>query len=96
VAFGQGYHLGRPLWCRRAPCRPRWYRRWAQRRGRVSAAQQPGKNGASIRKLLHRVAAVSPEKNNNEVYDIFLKEPKLMIIPVVDDGVPLGLISRFE
>ncbi|MCL6485273.1 MAG: GGDEF domain-containing protein, partial [Janthinobacterium lividum] len=53
------------------------------------------KNGASIRKLLHQVAAVSPDKNNNEVYQIFLKEPKLMIIPVVDNGVPLGLISRF-
>ena len=97
VAFGQGYHLGRPnmVPARALPAEV------VQALGRNGVAVYPQrssleKNGASIRKLLHRVAAVSPEKNNNEVYDIFLKEPKLMIIPVVDDGVPLGLISRFE
>ena len=97
VAFGQGYHLGRPnmVPARALPAEV------MQALGRHGVAVYPQrssleKNGASIRKLLHRVAAVSPEKNNNEVYDIFLKEPKLMIIPVVDDGVPLGLISRFE
>lgn len=97
VAFGQGYHLGRPnaVPARALPAEV------VQALGRNGVAVYPQrssleKNGASIRKLLHRVIAVSPEKNNNEVYDIFLKDPKLMIIPVVDDGVPLGLISRFE
>ena len=97
VAFGQGYHLGRPnmVPARALPAEV------VQALGRNGVAVYPQrssleKNGASIRKLLHRVAAVSPQLNNNEVYDIFLKEPKLMIIPVVDDGVPLGLISRFE
>lgn len=97
VAFGQGYHLGRP---NMAPARA-LPAEVVQALGRNGVAVYPQrssleKNGASIRKLLHRVAAVSPEKNNNEVYDIFLKEPKLMIIPVVDQGLPLGLISRFE
>lgn len=97
VAFGQGYHLGRPnaVPARALPAEV------VQALGRNGVAVYPQrssleKNGASIRKLLHKVAAVSPQLNNNEVYDIFLKEPKLMIIPVVDDGVPLGLISRFE
>ncbi|MGK5060637.1 GGDEF domain-containing protein [Janthinobacterium sp. LB2P49] len=97
VAFGQGYHLGRPnaVPARALPAEV------VQALGRNGVAVYPQrssleKNGASIRKLLHRVAAVSPQLNNNEVYDIFLKDPKLMIIPVVDDGVPLGLISRFE
>src|SRR5450830_754768 len=97
VAFGQGYHLGRPnmVPARALPAEV------VQALGRNGVAVYPQrssleKNGASIRKLLHRVAAVSPEKNNNEVYDILLKEPKLMIIPVVDQGLPLGLISRFE
>ncbi len=97
VAFGQGYHLGRP---NMAPARA-LPAEVVQALGRNGVAVYPQrssleKNGASIRKLLHRVAAVSPEKNNNEVYDIFLNEPKLMIIPVVDQGLPLGLISRFE
>eukprot|EP01031_Cornospumella_fuschlensis_P007787 gene7787-9630_t len=54
------------------------------------------KQAATIAKLLHEVAAVPPSLNNNEVYEIFMAEPKLLIIPVVDDGVPLGLISRFD
>ncbi len=97
VAFGQGYHLGRPhaVPARTLPAEV------VQALGRHGVAVYPQrssleKNGASIRKLLHRVSSISPAKNNNEVYEIFMKEPKLMIIPVVDDGVPLGLISRFD
>lgn len=97
VAFGQGYHLGRPnaVPARALPAEV------VQALGRNGVAVYPQrssleKNGASIRKLLHRVASISTEKNNNEVYEIFMREPKLMILPVVDDGVPLGLISRFD
>ena len=97
VAFGQGYHLGRPnaMPARALPAEV------VQALGRNGVAVYPQrssleKNGASIRKLLHRVASISTEKNNNEVYEIFMREPKLMILPVVDDGVPLGLISRFD
>ena len=97
VAFGQGYHLGRPnaVPARALPAEV------VQALGRNGVAVYPQrssleKNGASIRKLLHRVASISTEKNNNEVYEIFMREPKLMILPVVDNGVPLGLISRFD
>jgi diguanylate cyclase (GGDEF)-like protein len=34
--------------------------------------------------------------NNNAVYAIFQADPKLMILPVVDHGQPLGLINRFD
>ena len=97
VAFGQGYHLGRPnaMPARALPAEV------VQALGRNGVAVYPQrssleKNGASIRKLLHRVASISTEKNNNEVYEIFQREPKLQIIPVVDDGAPQGLINRFD
>ena len=97
VAFGQGYHLGRP---NAAPARalPAEVVKALGSNGVAVYPQRSGleKNAVTILKLLHRVAAVSPSKNNNEVYEIFLKEPKLLIIPVVDQGQPLGLISRFE
>ena len=97
VAFGQGYHLGRP---HAAPARA-LPAEVVQALGRNGVAVYPQrssleKNGASIRKLLQHVATVSSSKNNNEVYELFAREPKLMVIPVVDQGVPQGLINRFE
>jgi EAL domain-containing protein (putative c-di-GMP-specific phosphodiesterase class I)/GGDEF domain-containing protein len=96
VAFGQGYHLGRPhpTPARAAPAEVVK----ALARNGVAVYPQRGaeKNAASIFKLLHQVDAVPPGMSNNEVYEIFLREPKLLIIPVVEDQVPLGLISRFD
>ncbi len=97
VAFGQGYHLGRP---HAAPARalPAEVVKALGRNGVAVYPQRSGieKNAVTIFKLLQRVPAVSPAMNNNDVYEIFLKDPKLLIIPVVDGAVPLGLISRFE
>jgi EAL domain-containing protein (putative c-di-GMP-specific phosphodiesterase class I)/GGDEF domain-containing protein len=96
VANGQGYHLGRPhpQPARTAPAEVVK----ALARNGVAVYPQRGaeKNAATIFKLLNRVRTVPPDMNNNEVYEIFLKEPKLLIIPVVDGDQPLGLISRFE
>jgi len=94
IAFAQGYHLGRP---HAAPARalPAEVAKALSRNG-VAVYPQREKHGVSIVKLLHRVAAVPPAMTNNDVYEIFVNDPKLLIIPVVDNGVPLGLISRFE
>ncbi|AXA90889.1 GGDEF domain-containing protein [Massilia sp. YMA4] len=96
VAFAQGYHLGRP---NAAPARalPAEVAKALSRNGVAVYPQRiVEKHAVSILKLLHRVAAVPPALTNNEVYEIFMNDPKLLIIPVVDDGVPLGLISRFD
>ena len=96
VAYGQGYHLGRPhpQPARAAPAEV------VQALARTGVAVYPRrgaeKNAATIVKLLNHVQTVPSRMTNNEVYEIFLKEPKLLIIPVVDGDVPLGLISRFE
>jgi len=96
VAFGQGYHLGRPH-AQPARAAPAEVVKALARNGVAVYPQRGGdKHGASIYKLLHQVDAVPSSMNNNEVYEIFVKQPKLLIIPVVDDGVPLGLISRFD
>jgi EAL domain-containing protein (putative c-di-GMP-specific phosphodiesterase class I)/GGDEF domain-containing protein len=96
VAYGQGYHLGRPN-AQPAKAVPAEVAKALARNG-VAVYPQRGneKNNASIRKLLHQVAAVPPAMSNNDVYEIFMREPKLLIIPVVEDGQPLGLISRFD
>jgi diguanylate cyclase (GGDEF)-like protein len=96
VACGQGYHLGRPhpVPARTAPAE---VLKALSRNGvAVYPQRQVDKHGASIYKLLNEVPAVSSSMNNNDVYEIFQKNPKLMIIPVVDDGQPQGLINRFD
>jgi diguanylate cyclase (GGDEF)-like protein len=96
VAFGQGYHLGRP---HPAPARaaPAEVVKALARNGVAVYPQRGAENNAvSVYKLLNEVAAVPSSMSNNEVYEIFVREPKLMIIPVVDDELPLGLINRFD
>jgi predicted transcriptional regulator len=33
---------------------------------------------------------------NRDVETMFLENPKLQLIPVVDDGVPVGIIDRYR
>ncbi|WP_090320092.1 GGDEF domain-containing protein [Duganella sp. CF517] len=96
VANGQGYHLGRPH-PQPARAAPAEVVKALARTG-VAVYPQRGaeKNAATILKLLNQVRTVASSMTNNEVYEIFSKEPKLLIIPVVDGDQPLGLISRFE
>ena len=95
VAYAQGYHLGRPH-AQPAKAAPAEVVKALSRNGVAVYPQRSAKNTVSIQKLLHEVAAVPPGMNNNEVYEIFLADPKLLIIPVVDQDKPLGLISRFD
>ncbi|SHM63161.1 diguanylate cyclase (GGDEF) domain-containing protein [Duganella sacchari] len=94
VAYGQGYHLGRPhpMPARAAPAE---VVKALSRNGVAVYPQRVTDKQATVGKVLHQVQAVSPAMNNNEVYHIFQQAPELMIIPVVDDGMPLGLITRF-
>jgi diguanylate cyclase (GGDEF)-like protein len=96
VRFGQGYHLGRPNADPATALPAEVVKALGSNGIAVYPQRSADKNNASILKLLHRVTSISPEVNNNELYEIFVKDPKLQIIPVVDAGVPLGLVSRFE
>jgi diguanylate cyclase (GGDEF)-like protein len=51
-------------------------------------------NNVTALKLLNIVPPVSPDMSNNRVYEIFSNSPELQIVPVVHDGMPVGLILR--
>ncbi len=51
---------------------------------------------APIRQLLRAMDPISPDVENDEVYARFEREPKLLSLPVVKDGEPLGMINRFN
>jgi EAL domain-containing protein (putative c-di-GMP-specific phosphodiesterase class I)/GGDEF domain-containing protein/predicted transcriptional regulator len=96
VAHGQGYHVARPA---ALPAKTVSNQITAVL-GRNSVAIYPyhkvhEKNQATAVKLLRTVPVVTPDTPNNVVYDIFLHDPKLQTIPVVDNEIALGLINRY-
>ncbi|GAB6059250.1 EAL domain-containing protein [Desulfonatronum parangueonense] len=44
--------------------------------------------------LMRHVPCVAPDTTLTDVYDIFRKHQSLMVLPVVRDGKPVGLINR--
>jgi diguanylate cyclase (GGDEF)-like protein len=50
----------------------------------------------NIKKLLEKAPFVSPNTTNDEVNVMFEMNAKLFSIPVVDNDIPIGLISRFS
>lgn len=58
----------------------------------VSSSRVKGK----LNKLHEYLEPVTPETSNDEVYAIFEAMPQLYSIPVVQDGIPIGLISRYS
>jgi diguanylate cyclase (GGDEF)-like protein len=97
VAFGQGYHLARPH------AHPTTLVSTAitkeLHRNNVIASPQENTyvpKGQTAERLLRKVAAVSPEMANNQVYQLFVNDQDLQIVPVVDNGAVLGVITRAE
>ncbi len=94
IAYGQGYFIARP---RTAPdaC-PSLQIGQALGKGRISIfpGLQPQRNQATARTVLRQVEPVVPEMPNHTVFDRFESRPDEHAIPVVKDGMPLGLISR--
>lgn len=46
-------------------------------------------------RLMADVAPVAPEQDLESVYEIFAADPLLVALPVVKDGLPIGLINRY-
>jgi EAL domain-containing protein (putative c-di-GMP-specific phosphodiesterase class I)/GGDEF domain-containing protein/predicted transcriptional regulator len=51
---------------------------------------------ATVSNLVSYQAAVTSAATNEEVYDLFHQNASLNSVPVVDDDIPIGLISRYN
>lgn len=95
IACGQGYHIGRPS--NDPPTKvPFEIAKTLGYRGVAVYPQESNSrqsSGTALR-LLRVVQPVSPRMSNNDVFEIFAHAPDLEVIPVVDNGLPLGLITR--
>ena len=98
IAFGQGFHLAHPSPEPSGAVSAQAAQALAQRR--LTVYPQPGQylsqNGATAAKLLRPVKPAEPGTLNDEIYERFSADPELQVIPVVRDGVPVGLINRYS
>lgn len=97
IACGQGYHIARPDASPDRAISAAVTEVLAgfqnKNRRRANPRFEPV---ATIAKILKTPVTVTSDMRNKEVDELFLRDPKLHIIPVVDDGVPIGLINRYH
>jgi diguanylate cyclase (GGDEF)-like protein len=95
IAFGQGYYIARPhpapaLLTAAEICR-------ALQPPDLSAHTLPSQQGkATAYKLLNQIEAAHPHTENEHIFQRFSDNPKLRAIPVVENGIPVGLINRYN
>jgi len=97
IACGQGYHIARPMAAPKTQVADDISK--ILRRDKVPLAspkQAPGKKSATVFKLLRETQYVSPTVSNDEVYQLFVNDPLLQALPVVSNGIPVGLINRYS
>lgn len=95
ISCGQGYHIARPQATPGTTLSPEL----AQLLNRSGVVVYPHKNGlgqnvVTALKLLRIVPTATPDMSNSQICDMFNADPELQIIPVVENGLPLGLITR--
>ncbi|HEY0845320.1 MAG TPA: GGDEF domain-containing protein, partial [Noviherbaspirillum sp.] len=95
IACGQGYHIARP----HATPSHALSTDIARILHYNGVAVYPhknvfGQNVVTAQKLLRMVPTATPDMTNSHVCDMFNSDPEIQIVPVVENGVPLGLITR--
>jgi diguanylate cyclase (GGDEF)-like protein len=95
IACGQGYHIARPHMNPAAELSIEV----AKSLNLNAVAVYPHKNAlghniVSALKLLRKAPVATPQMSNADVVEIFNANPELQVIPVVENGIPLGLIPR--
>lgn len=95
IACGQGYHIGRPSNNPAITTSPEIAKTLGYRGVAVYPQEKINRqHNATALRLLRVVEPVSPAMSNNEVLQIFVHAPELEVIPVVENGRPIGLITR--
>lgn len=91
IAFCQGYHIARPS--ANPALSPS--DEVTGTLGRRCPARSAGGKTVPVARLLRAVQPVTPQTPNDAVYDLFIKNPELQVVPVVENDRPVGLINRY-
>jgi len=95
VPFGQGYLIGRPGAQPSQQVPEAVLRVLRQKAIAVYPAQATSRTPVTAEALLIEVEPVRATTAAAEVLQRFEREPSLHAVPVVEDGVPIGLIERY-
>ena len=93
---GQGYHIARP----NGNPATALSAEIAKTLSRDAAQRSPnkglcGRQAPTALKLLRIVPTATSDMKNSDIYELFLGDPKLQIVPVVENGTPIGIINRY-
>jgi len=96
IPHGQGYLIARPAAALQDEAARRAWNRLSG--GPLAAFPMPGRsvNRVTARRLLKPVEPVSPATDNDAVYARFEQDSSIQLLPVVEEGVPVGTISRLS
>ncbi len=95
VSCGQGYHIAKPHTTPAKTISAEVARSILQAQTK-SRSSENSKNPVTktIRQLIKYPAVAHPHMLNNELENRFLLDPNLKVIPIVDNGKPIGVINR--
>ena len=93
LEFGQGYLLGRPAPAPHPPAVPLVVKARAAGPEAGGSAWIRASRSTAVR-LMQEIAPLPPEASNLQVERRFAGDRELQSIPIVRDGVPVGLINR--
>lgn len=96
IHWGQGYHIARPQAQPASAIAVELVTRICRNTALTRAGNQRGFNLPTALKLLRIVPVATPDTATNAVYATFAAEPGLEVMPVVRNGIALGIINRFQ
>ena len=96
IAFCQGYLLGHPIPEPLQQISENIQHLFTRKTISVFPKASGTERQGNILTLLEKAPFVTPTKTNDEVNVMFESNEKLFSIPVVENGIPVGLISRFS
>ncbi|RJG04348.1 GGDEF domain-containing protein [Noviherbaspirillum sedimenti] len=96
IGWGQGYRIARPLAQPALAITAELVARIRHNAALATAGNQRGFNLPTALKLLRIVPVATPDTSTNAVYTTFAADAGLEVMPVVRNGVPLGIINRFQ
>jgi diguanylate cyclase (GGDEF)-like protein len=98
INLGQGYFISRPSHNPPTTLPPAVANAYTHSGIRVYPANSgiARSNTARAQKLMIAAPPVRPDTANEDVYELLVQNPQLNAVPVVSNGVPVGLISRYK
>jgi EAL domain-containing protein (putative c-di-GMP-specific phosphodiesterase class I)/GGDEF domain-containing protein len=95
IDFGQGFLLGRPAPQPVFRPAPSLIHRLRPSLGQAASRSLSATSRANAERLLVPTLSIAPEVTNQEVLSRFIRQPDLQSLPVVQDGLPIGLLNRY-